>query len=256
MNADDLQFIEVGTADTARRIAVRHREGIAPGVFWLSGFKSDMSGIKAEALANWASTNGIAATRFDYSGHGLSGGTFESGSITNWLEEARAVFDRHCAGPTIIVGSSMGGWIALLLALAVSDPDRIKGLVLIAPATDFTEELMWKQRFSDEIRETIMRDGCWRQPSDYSDEPYVITRKLIEDGRNHLIFDTSLRLGCPVTILQGARDPDVPWRHAERLAEALPDDDVTFTLLPDGDHRLSRPQDIELLLKAVGAVRG
>lgn len=256
MNADDLQFIEVGNAGTARRIAVRHHDGATPGVFWLSGFKSDMSGTKAEALAGWALERGRAATRFDYSGHGLSGGDFENGSITDWLEEARAVFDRFCSGPTIVVGSSMGGWIALLLALAIGDPDRIKGLVLIAPATDFTEELMWKQRFTDEIRDTIMRDGSWRQPSEYSDEPYVITKKLIEDGRSHLILDTPLRLGCPVTILQGARDPDVPWRHAERLVEALPDDDVTFTLLPDGDHRLSRPQDIDLLLRAAGAIQG
>lgn len=256
MNADDLQFIEVGNAKTARRIAVRHQDGAVPGVFWLSGFKSDMSGTKAEALSGWAAAKGAAAIRFDYSGHGLSGGEFEQGSISDWLEEAQAVFDRFCSRPTIIVGSSMGGWIALLLALAVQDPERIKGLVLIAPATDFTEELMWKQRFSEEIRETILREGCWRQPSEYSDEPYVITKKLIEDGRKHLILGRSLRLGCPVTILQGALDPDVPWQHAERLVEALPDDDVTFTLLPDGDHRLSRPQDIDLLLRAVGALQG
>jgi len=127
--------------------------------------------------------------------------------------------------------------------------------VLIAPATEFTEELMWKQRFTDEIREAIRTEGRWQQPSAYSEDPYVITARLIEDGRRHLILDKRIATGCPVTILQGVQDPDVPWRHAERLSEALPEDDVTLTLVPDGDHRLSRPQDIALLLKSVEALR-
>ena len=255
MIADEPQFIEVGKRDTARQIAVRHSDGETPGVMWLSGFKSDMSGTKAEALAGWAAGKDLACTRFDYSGHGVSGGGFEDACVSDWLEEAVSVFDHYCTGPTILVGSSMGGWIALLLALARRGSDNIGGLVLIAPATDFTEELMWKQRFSDEIRETILRDGRWQQPSEYSEEPYVITRKLIEDGRNHLILNTPLQIGCPVAILQGARDPDVPWQHAERLAEALPDDDVIFTLVPDGDHRLSRPKDIDLLRRSVESMQ-
>ncbi|ADZ68631.1 alpha/beta hydrolase [Polymorphum gilvum] len=256
MGVDEPQFITVGTGAQARPIAVRHRAGAAPGVLWLSGFRSDMTGTKAEALAEWAATSGLAATRMDYSGHGASGGAFADGTVSRWLEEAKAVFDRFCQGPTIIVGSSMGGWIALLLTLAhVAEvgeaASRIRGLVLIAPATDFTEELMWKQRFTEEIRQAILAQGRWEQPSAYGDEPYVITRALIEDGRHHLLMDRPHRLGCPVTILQGRADPDVPWSHARRLVEALPDDDVTFTLVPDGDHRLSRSQDIALLLKAV-----
>ena len=259
MNADEPQFIEIGKAggkeDRTRRIAVRHRDGQGPGVFWLSGFKSDMSGTKAVEVDDWAKRQGLACTRFDYSGHGISEGAFEDACVSDWLEEALAVFDRFCCGPTIVIGSSMGGWIALLLALARRDGGQLKGMVLIAPATDFTEELMWKQRFTDEIREAILSEGRWQQPSVYSDDPYVITAKLIEDGRRHLILDKPIATGCPVTILQGVQDPDVPWRHAERLAEALPEDDVTLTLVPDGDHRLSRPQDIELLLKSVDALR-
>lgn len=251
MSVDEPQFIDVGKAGSTRRIAVCRQQGSEPGLLWLSGFKSDMRGSKAVALAEWASARNRACTRFDYSGHGLSSGSFEDACVSHWLEETLAVFDQFRAGPTVVVGSSMGGWIALLLALARRDTGRIKGLVLIAPAVDFTEELMWKQRFTDEIREAILRDGRWQQPSAYSEDPYVITRKLIEDGRKHLILDKLLMTGCPVTILQGVQDPDVPWQHAERLAEALPDDEVTFTLIPDGDHRLSRPQDIDLLFRAV-----
>jgi len=256
MSRDEPQYLDLGPGNAARRIAVRHQAGREPGLFWLSGFKSDMSGTKAEEVAGFAAQEGRAMTRFDYSGHGLSGGAFEDACVSDWLEETQTVFDRYCTQPTIVVGSSMGGWLAMLLALARKDTGFIKGLVLIAPAADFTKELMWKQRFSDEIRETILRDGRFEQPSAYSDDPYVITRKLIEDGRQHLILDKPLHTGCPVTILQGIEDPDVPWQHAQRLVEALPQDDVTFTLVPDGDHRLSRPQDIELLLKAIQNLTG
>ncbi|GAB2186697.1 alpha/beta hydrolase [Roseibium sp. LAB1] len=255
MGDSEPQFIQVGKNEAKRRIAVRSASGSAagtsPAILWLSGFKSDMSGTKAEALAEEGARNGQGVVRFDYSGHGLSGGDFEDACVSDWLEEALAVFDAFCPGETVLVGSSMGGWLALLLALARKGSGRIKGLVLIAPAVDFTEELMWKQRFSDEIRSTILADGRWEQPSAYSDAPYVITRKLIEDGRNHLLFGAPLHLGAPVTILQGAQDPDVPESHARRLVEALPLDDVTFSLVPDGDHRLSRPEDIDLLLRAV-----
>ncbi|MBD8877389.1 alpha/beta hydrolase [Roseibium polysiphoniae] len=252
MSQKDPQFITVGKSASARQIAVCHSPADdGPGLFWLSGFKSDMNGTKALALADHASKKNLRCTRFDYSGHGLSSGGFEDACVSDWLEEALAVFDRFCTGPTVVVGSSMGGWIAMLLAIARRETGLLKGMVLIAPAVDFTEELMWKQRFTDEIREAILRAGRWQQPSAYGDEPYVITEKLIEDGRNHLILDKPLATGCPVTILQGALDPDVPWQHAKRLAEALPDDDVTFSLIPDGDHRLSRPEDIALLLRAV-----
>lgn len=254
MRAQEPQFIDVGKNAHCRQIAVHKNEGRTPGVMWLSGFKSDMSGTKAEALAEFGRDQGREVVRFDYSGHGQSGGDFENACVSDWLEEARAVFEECCGESTVLVGSSMGGWIALLLALALKESGRIKGLVLIAPAVDFTEELMWKQRFTEEIRNTILRDGRWQQPSDYSDAPYVITRKLIEDGRSHLLLGSPLHLGVPVTILQGVKDPDVPMAHAQRLVDALPLDDVTLSLVPDGDHRLSRPEDIVLLLRAVEGV--
>ncbi|WP_420413163.1 alpha/beta hydrolase [Roseibium sp.] len=251
MGTQEPQFIEAGKKGCTRKIAVLKDAGRQPGLMWLSGFKSDMTGTKAEELSKFARTSGQEAVRFDYSGHGRSDGRFEDVCVSDWLEEAEAVFDTCLDGDTILVGSSMGGWIALLLALARKDTKRIKGLVLIAPAVDFTEELMWKQRFSDEIRDTILKEGRWEQPSEYSDDRYVITAKLIEDGRKHLLFGQSLQIGAPITILQGALDPDVPLAHAERLVEALPQDDVTFSVVPDGDHRLSRPQDIDLLLRSV-----
>lgn len=251
MGVPEPQFIQAGKMGSTRTIAVDVVPGRSPALLWLSGFKSDMTGTKAEALAEFGRSRQQAVVRFDYSGHGRSGGNFEDACVSDWLEEAETVFDRYCGQEVILVGSSMGGWISLLLALSRKDSGRIKGLVLIAPAVDFTEELMWKQRFTDEIREAIERDGRWSQPSDYGDGPYVITRKLIEDGRQHLLLDKDIHLGVPVTILQGAQDPDVPASHAQRLVEALPRDDVTYSLVPDGDHRLSRPQDIELLLRAV-----
>ncbi|PVB61207.1 alpha/beta hydrolase [Labrenzia sp. 011] len=251
MGAGEPQFIPVGKNARERRIAVLDAPGRGPGLLWLSGFKSDMTGTKAAALAEFGAARGQAVVRFDYSGHGQSGGDFEDACVSDWLEEAEAVFDRFCPDETILVGSSMGGWIALLLALSRKASGRIRGLVLIAPAVDFTEDLMWKQRFTEDIRRTILSQGRWAQPSAYGDEPYVITRKLIEDGRKHLLLGGPLHVGAPVTILQGAEDPDVPASHARRLVEALPLDDVTFSLVPDGDHRLSRPQDIDLLLRAV-----
>lgn len=253
---EEPQFLTVGNGARARDIAYLHApaRGRGPaeaGVMWLSGFKSDMAGSKAVAVAEWAAKRGVSCTRHDYSGHGRSSGDFEDACVSDWLEETLAIFDACCKEPTVIVGSSMGGWLAMLLTLARRETGLIKGLVLIAPAADFTEELMWKHRFNDDIRQTIMETGRFEQPSAYSEDPYVITRKLIEDGRKHLILDRQLKTGCPVAILQGVQDPDVPWQHAQRLAEAMPLDDVSLTLIPDGDHRLSRPQDIELLLKTI-----
>lgn len=216
-----------------------------------------MKGTKAAALDRFGTEHGRAVTRFDYSGHGESGGAFTDGTIGRWLEEARAVFGAYCEGPQVVVGSSMGGWIALLLArdLAARQArgELLRawpvGLVLIAPAPDFTEDLMWKELPPD-ARAAILRDGVWHLPSEYGD-PYPITRALIEDGRDHLLLGGSIAVGCPVRILQGVQDPDVPWRHAFRITERLPADDVVLTLVQDGDHRLSRPQDIARMLAAV-----
>jgi pimeloyl-ACP methyl ester carboxylesterase len=254
MSTTDPTFIDVGHGDDIRRIALRIREGAAPGLFWMSGFKSDMQGGKALALDAWAAEHGRACVRFDYSGHGESGGAFIDGSIGRWLEDSLAAFDAACQGPQVVIGSSMGGWMALLLARALARRGTVgratlKGLVLIAPAPDFTEELMWKG-FSHAVRDEIERTGVWMRPSDYG-EPYPITRHLIEEGRNHLLLGGSIDLGCPVRILQGRQDPDVPWQHAFRLAERLPSEDVVLTMIPDGDHRLSRPQDLARIIAAV-----
>jgi len=246
--------IDVGTGDAARRIAVRARSGGPPGLFWLSGFNSDMKGTKALALDAWAADHGRASVRFDYSGHGESGGKFVDGTIGRWLEDSLAVFGQFCTGPQVVIGSSMGGWIALLLAREVAKRPGLAplaGLVLIAPAPDFTEELMWKT-FSPEIRRDIETKGQWLRPSQYDDgAPYPITRALIEEGRNHLLLGSSIDVGCPVRILQGGQDPDVPWQHAFRLAHRLPADDVVLTMIQDGDHRLSRPQDVARITAAV-----
>jgi pimeloyl-ACP methyl ester carboxylesterase len=247
-------FIEVGEGDEGRSIAVRARAGAAPGLIWLGGFKSDMKGTKALALDMWAAEHGRAFVRFDYSGHGESGGKFVDGTIGRWLEESLAVFAQFCAGPQVVIGSSMGGWMALLLAREVAKRATrasLAGLVLIAPAPDFTEELMWKG-FSPDIRKQIETTGVWLRPSPYDDgAPYPITRALIEEGRNHLLLGSSIDVGCPVRILQGGQDPDVPWQHAFALAHRLPADDVVLTMIQDGDHRLSRPQDIARIVAAV-----
>jgi pimeloyl-ACP methyl ester carboxylesterase len=255
--AADPAFIEVGEAGAARRIAVRAREGRAPGLLWLGGFNSDMQGTKALALDAWAAEHGRACVRFDYSGHGESGGAFVDGTISRWLEESVAVFEQFCQGAQVVIGSSMGGWLALLLAREIarrSSKASLAGLVLIAPAPDFTEELMWKG-FSPEVRKEIESKGVWMRPSQYGDgSPYPITRALIEDGRKHLLLGGSIDVGCPVRILQGAQDPDVPWRHAFALVHRLPADDVVLTMIQDGDHRLSRPQDIARMIAAVAEI--
>ena len=249
-------FIALGQGSASRRIAVRARAGGSPGLFWLGGFKSDMMGTKAVALDAWAAERHRACVRFDYSGNGESGGDFIDGTIGRWLEESVAVFEQFCAGPQVVIGSSMGGWMALLLAreLARRQANRasLAGLVLIAPAPDFTEELMWK-RFSPQARHDIETRGVWLRPSEYG-EPYPITRALIEEGRRHLLLGSAIEVGCPVRILQGAQDPDVPWRHAFALAHRLPADDVVLTMIQDGDHRLSRPQDIARIIAAVAEI--
>ena len=251
---ESLQFIDVGRGRDARAIAVRARAGAAPGLLWLGGFKSEMQGTKAAALARFAAEHGRALVRFDYSGHGESKGNFVDGTIGRWLEESLAVFDACCRGPQVVIGSSMGGWLALLLARelrrAKAPPASVAGMVLIAPAVDFTEALMWK-KFSPAIRQEIETKGAWLRPSQYDNGPYPITRKLIEDGRRHLLLGGLIETGCPVRILQGVEDPDVPWGHAVELVSRLAHDDVVLTLVKDGDHRLSRPEDIERMIAAV-----
>jgi pimeloyl-ACP methyl ester carboxylesterase len=255
MSNSCLKSLQVGTGTASRSIAVRLREGGDPGLLWLGGFNSDMQGTKAAALDAWAAQHGRAMVRFDYSGHGESGGDFAGGTIGRWLEESIAVFEGCCRGPQVAVGSSMGGWLALLLARELARRigtavARIAGLVLIAPAVDFTEELMWK-RFTPEVRRELEDKGSWSRPSQYSEEPYLITRGLIEEGRNHLLLGSMIETGCPVRILQGVQDPDVPWQHAVQLVSCFARDDVVLTMVKDGDHRLSRPEDIERLLAAV-----
>jgi pimeloyl-ACP methyl ester carboxylesterase len=250
-----LKFLDIGGGAEHRRIAVRQQAGDRPGVFWLSGYKSDMRGTKAEALAHWATETGRACTRFDYSGHGESSGTFTDGTIGRWLVDALAVFEALCRGPQILIGSSMGGWLALLMVRALRQGSEataasVAGMVLIAPAVDFTEELMWK-RFPPVIKRELEEKGVWERPSEYSEEPYRITRALIEEGRSHLLLGGMIETGCPVRILQGVEDPDVPWQHAVELVSRLASDDVVLTLVKDGDHRLSRAEDIERLTAAV-----
>jgi alpha-beta hydrolase superfamily lysophospholipase len=244
------QFMTVDGAE----IAIRKTPGASPAVVWLGGFRSDMLATKATHLSDWGRAHGRAVVRFDYSGHGESGAGFEEGTIGRWSAEARAVIEAEAGPAPILVGSSMGGWIALLAAKALAEAGRpVGGLVLIAPAVDFTEALMWDQ-FPESVRQEILDKGHWMRPTQYAPEPYPITRALIEDGRRHLLFNAPLKVGAPVRILQGMQDPDVPWTHAMTLVEHLAEDDVTVTLIKDGDHRLSRPEDLERLIEAVETV--
>jgi pimeloyl-ACP methyl ester carboxylesterase len=221
--------------------------GAGPAVVWLGGFRSDMAGTKAQALADWALAVGRAYVRFDYFGHGESGGDFAEGTITRWREDALTVLEALADGPAVLVGSSMGGWIACLVAMAA--PERVKALALVAPAPDFTEKLMAPE-MTPEARDEMARTGVWLRPSDYG-EPYPIAAQLLEDGARWSILDGPVNVEVPVRILQGGADPDVPWRHALQLAQLLNGEDVVFALVKDGDHRLSRPQDIARLIAAV-----
>ncbi len=251
-----LKHLTVGADSAAREIAFIARTGGTPGVFWLGGFRSDMQGSKAAALDSWAEDEGYAATRFDYSGHGQSGGRFADGTISRWLEEAEAVFDAATDGPQVVIGSSMGGWIALLLAKRLQergDGERLQGMVLIAPAVDMTKDLMW-DAMSDAEKRRIEAEGLLAQPSEYSREPDIITLALIEDGKLHLFGEHPIETGCPVHVIQGMRDPDVPWSHAVKLMERFAFDDAVLTLVRDGDHRLSRPEDIERMIRAVAGM--
>jgi pimeloyl-ACP methyl ester carboxylesterase len=233
-------------------LAWARMEGRSPTVVFLPGFRSDMTGDKATALAVYCAERGQAMIRFDYSGHGSSGGSFHDGTIGRWTEDALAVIDRLSGRKLILVGSSMGGWIALLAARA--RPGRVAAVIGIAAAPDFTEALMWEAMTFDE-RATIMRDGVLHVPSQYG-EPYPITRALIEDGRTHLLLNAPIAIDCPLRLLHGQRDADVPWEMALRIGEQVTSHDVEVVLVKDGDHRLSRPQDLALLCRTLGALLG
>jgi len=235
-----------------QRLAYRRIDGEGPTVVWLGGFHSDMTGTKAQVLADQALATGGSYVRFDYFGHGESSGAFRDGTISRWRDDSLAVIDELTEGPLVLVGSSMGGWLACLAAIARSE--RVKALVLIAPAPDFTDKLM-EPDLSQEARDAIARDGFWIRPSEYDDGGYAITRDLLEDGTRWSILPGPVPIDVPVRVLQGGADADVPWTHALELANGLKSDDVVFSLIKDGDHRLSRPQDLERLVAAVAEAR-
>ncbi|MEL7047855.1 MAG: alpha/beta hydrolase [Pseudomonadota bacterium] len=256
-HAEPPQTLKVGTAAKSRSIAYRQNpskrdDGL--GLIWLAGLKSDMLSTKASALAEWAPLQGLGLTRFDYSGHGESSGRFEDAVISDWVEEAGTILEKVTTGPQILVGSSTGGQVGLvllrqLLRSAPEQASRIKGLVLIAPAWDLTEELMWA-KFPEDGRQAILQQGYYDMPSDYG-EPYRITRAFIEDGRRDLIKPDPFNPGCPIRVLQGVLDDAVPVDHTRALPDILLGDWVHITEIPEGDHRLSRPEDIELLFSEV-----
>lgn len=243
-------FLDRGDGE---RVAWRRVTGRGPTVVWLGGFMSDMSGTKAQALADWALAGGRAFLRFDYLGHGESSGAFRDGTIGRWRADALAALEALTEGPLVLVGSSMGGWISCLVAAEM--PERLHALVLIAPAADFTEALM-KPGLPAGALETIMREGEWIRPSAYDPGGQPITRALLEDGARWSVLQAPVAIDVPVRVLQGQEDPDVPWTHALRLADAITSRDLVFTLVKDGDHRLSRPQDIARLIATLEEVAG
>ncbi|PZM12284.1 alpha/beta hydrolase [Rhizobium tubonense] len=260
LDVTEHEFLTVGSGDQARAIAtiLRNARRGAKGaaLVWLSGYRSDMSGTKALELDALAERLGLGCIRFDYSGHGVSGGEFTDGTISRWLEEALAVVALAKPKRIVIVGSSMGGWIALRLTQELRKRKKapvVQGLVLIAPAADFTIDLI-EPNLTEVERASLSERGYFEEHSEYSPEPNIFTKALIEDGRANQVLTGIIETGCPVHILQGMLDPDVPFSHALKLVEHLPADDVVLTLIRDGDHRLSRPQDIERILAAAEAL--
>jgi pimeloyl-ACP methyl ester carboxylesterase len=241
------------TTPQGRRIAYVRTAGQGPGVVFLGGFMSDMTGTKAQFLQDWATAQGRAFLRFDYSGHGQSSGAFQDGCIGDWAEDALAVIAALTEGPQVLVGSSMGGWISLLVARAI--PERVAGMVGIAPAPDFTEDSMWAS-FDDAQRAALMQDGQITIPSDYSPDGYPITRRLIEDGRRHLVLRAPLALPFPVRILQGTADTDVPPAVALRLMDHADCPDLRLTLVKGADHRFSTPDCLAMIADSVDQVSG
>ena len=231
------------------------RAGAGPGVVFLGGFMSDMTGQKATVLEDWARATGRAFLRLDYSGHGMSGGAFRNGTIGRWLSDAVTVI-RHASatvsglgGDLVLVGSSMGGWIAVLAAMEIVG-QKVAGIVTIAAAADFTDDLL-PMRLGPDTLATIEAEGVFEAPSQYSDQPYVITRDLLEDGRNHLVLSGPIALDIPARLIHGTADPDVPWTQSKKLMGALTSRDVELILVKDGDHRLSEPHDLDRLIRVV-----
>lgn len=250
-------YLNVGAGNESRGIAMRilpaSGSRALPALVWLGGYRSDMAGTKAVELARHADSIGAACIRFDYSGHGLSGGAFTDGTISRWLEESLAVVDHVNPERMVVVGSSMGAWIALRLVAELrkrGESGRLAGLVLIAPAPDFTTDLI-EPNLTEAERISLVERGYFEEPTPYGPDPNIFTARLIEDGRANRVLDGIITTDCPVHILQGMKDPDVPYGHALKLMEHLPSDDVVMTLIRDGDHRLSRPEDIERMLAAV-----
>lgn len=259
MTLQSAQFIDVDSGGSRHRIAFRQTAGGGagtPGLLWLNGFTSTMMSTKVGALAEWCEARALCLTRFDYLGHGESEGDFAAGTIGLWLADALAVFERLTAGPQILIGSSMGGWIAMALlrhhlaALAPGEPSRVVGLVLIAPALDLTEDLIWRQ-LDEGARQKLLSEGRLMRPDERGGPGTPITLDFIEDGRRHLFGDSRLVPGCPVRVLQGRADNVVPWQHALKVLDVLEEDDSEFLLIRDGDHRLSRPQDIHRLTRTI-----
>ncbi len=240
------------TRDGGATIAYHRLSGKGPGVVFMTGFMSDMTGSKALALEELCKARGQAFLRFDYRGHGASSDSFRNGCIGDWAEDAILALDELSEGPQVLVGSSMGGWIMLLTALA--RPLRVAGLVGIAPAPDFTENLIWPE-LTEAQRQTVASQGFVEIPSQYGEAPYLITRRLIEDGRTHLLLNKGpLPINVPVRIIQGMEDKDVPWKTALAIQNAVESQDVEITFVKNGGHRLSEPEDLSRLVRTVAAL--
>ena len=251
-------FTEIDHGDGLLKIAIRHRKGRddAPTLVWFAGYGSDMLGTKAEALDDFARENGLSMLRFDYTGHGESEGEFRDGTITRWLADALAAIDAAAPQQIIIIGSSMGGWLALRAVQELKERDaapKVAGLLLLAPAPDFTSELI-EPELTDAACKALAENGYFEEPSIYGPEPTIYTAALLDDGRRNRVLDGIIETGCPVHIIQGKQDPDVPYKHALKLMSHLPADNVVLTLVQDGDHRLSRPEDIARMLAAVSGL--
>lgn len=240
------------TTKAGHKLAYNRTVGDGPMLVWFGGFNSDKEGSKALHVEEWCKAHGHGYVRFDYFGHGMSEGDFASGTISTWREDGLAIIDEICSGDVILLGSSMGGWLSLLAAQA--RPESVKGLLLIAPAHDFTERLMW-ETFPKEVQKEIMNKRVWMRPSDYG-EPYPITRNLIEDGRKWLLGENRIEFAGPVRILQGYKDEDVPYLHAWQLVEQVASKDLTFQLVKSGDHRLSEEDDLRRLTHTLEEMTG
>lgn len=236
-----------------RKLAYKYHQGKGPTIVFFPGLMSDMEGSKAVALDEFCRSRGQAYVRFDYSGHGQSSGEFTDGTIGAWAKDAMAVVAQVTTGDLILVGSSMGGWIGLLCALELGD--RVKGFVGLAAALDFTKELCW-DKYSDEIKATLERDGVYYEACDYGDDPYAMTLKLLQEGNDHLLLDKEIDLTCPVRLIQGGRDPDVPPITAQRISDCLKSEDVVITYVKNGDHRLSTEADLKRLCQVVKEISG